>query len=59
MQRILAADVATIPLVSAVSLAAKTVRLRNYVVNPTNMTDFVAAATWYLAPPVQSRMASR
>ncbi len=59
MQRILAADLPTIPLVSAVSLAATTDRLRNFVVNPTNMTDFVAAATWYLAPPDRPRMASR
>lgn len=59
MQRILAQDVPTIPLVSAVSLATKTVRLRNYVMNPTNMTDFVTAATWYLARPDQPRVASR
>ncbi len=59
MQRILAQDVPTIPLVSAVSLATKTVRLRNYVVNPTNMTDFVTAATWYLAEPDPPRVASR
>ena len=58
MQKILARDVPTIPLVSAMSLAAKTTRLRNYVTNPTNMTDFVAAATWYLASPDPPRMAS-
>jgi peptide/nickel transport system substrate-binding protein len=49
-QRILARDLPTIPLVTNVSVAAKTQRLRNFVTNPTNMTDFVATARWYLAP---------
>jgi peptide/nickel transport system substrate-binding protein len=54
MQRILAADLPTLPLVSNVSIAAKTTRLRNFVINPTNMTDFVATADWYLEPPARS-----
>ncbi len=50
MQHILAEDLPTIPLVSAVSLAACSTRLRGFVPNPTNMTDFVAVARWWLAP---------
>ena len=59
MQDILAHDLPTIPLVSAVSLAAKSVRLQNYVTNPTNMTDFVASATWYLQPDAPTRLGAR
>ncbi len=50
VQRILAEDLPTIPLVTIVSLAAKTTRLHGYVPNPTNMTDFVAVADWWLSP---------
>ena len=59
MQEILARDLPSIPLLSAVSLAAKSVRLKNYEPNPTNMTDFVACADWYLDPVSPARMASR
>ena len=51
MQRILALELPTIPLVSTVSLAAMTDRLHDVRLNPTNMTDFVGVATWYLSPP--------
>ncbi|WP_419728121.1 peptide ABC transporter substrate-binding protein [Lichenicola sp.] len=50
MQAILARDLPTIPLLSTVSVNATSDRLRGYVPNPTNMTDFVGAATWWLAP---------
>ncbi len=50
MQRILAHDLPTLPLLSTVSLAAVTDRLHNVRLNPTNMTDFVGVADWYLTP---------
>ena len=50
MQRILARDLPTIPLLSSVSIAAMTDRLHNVHLNPTNMTDFVGVASWYLTP---------
>ncbi|NPD70148.1 peptide ABC transporter substrate-binding protein (plasmid) [Lichenicola cladoniae] len=50
MQAILARDLPTIPLLSTVSVNARSDRLRGYVPNPTNMTDFVGAASWWLAP---------
>ena len=50
MQRILAHDLPSLPLVSNVSIAAKSSRLRNFVINPTNMTDFITVAHWYLEP---------
>lgn len=50
MQAILARDLPTIPLLSTVSVNAKSERLRGYVPNPTNMTDFVGVATWWLLP---------
>jgi peptide/nickel transport system substrate-binding protein len=50
IQRILARDLPTVPLVTSVSIAAKTVRLKNFTTNPTNMTDFVATSRWYLTP---------
>lgn len=50
MQAILAHDLPTIPLLSTVSVNARSDRLRGYVPNPTNMTDFVGAASWWLAP---------
>jgi peptide/nickel transport system substrate-binding protein len=51
VQRILARDLPTVSLVSMVSIAAKTSRLKNFVTNPTNMTDFTGIARWYLEPP--------
>ena len=50
MQRILYEDVPTVPLLGTVSLDAKSLRLRNYQTNPTNMTAFTSAWRWFLAP---------
>jgi peptide/nickel transport system substrate-binding protein len=50
MQRIFAQDLPSLPLVTNVSIAAMTTRLKNFHINPTNMTDFVDIASWYLAP---------
>ncbi len=50
MQRIFAHDLPSLPMLSNVSIAAKTVRLKNFVINPTNMTDFISVAQWYLEP---------
>jgi len=50
MQRIFAQDLPSLPLVSNVSIAAKSTRLKNFVINPTNMTDFISVAFWYLDP---------
>jgi peptide/nickel transport system substrate-binding protein len=54
VQRILARDLPTVPLVNMVSIAAKTRRLKNFTINPTNMTDFVGVARWYLEPAAGS-----
>jgi peptide/nickel transport system substrate-binding protein len=51
VQRILAQDLPAVPLLSMVSIAAKTRRLQNFTTNPTNMTDFSSIARWYLDPP--------
>ncbi len=51
VQRILARDLPAVPLVNMVSIAAKSRRLKNFVTNPTNMTDFIGIARWYLQPP--------
>lgn len=53
LQRILATDLPSVALVSNVSIAAKSTRLKNFVINPTNMTDFVSVAFWYLEPRAQ------
>ena len=50
MQRLFAADLPSLPLVSNVSIAAKSTRLKNFAINPTNMTDFIGAGEWYLDP---------
>ena len=50
MQRVFARDLPSLPLLSYVSIAAKTRRLQGYVTNPTNMTDFVGVAHWWLSP---------
>ena len=55
MQAILAHDLPTIPLLSTVSVNATSDRLRGYVPNPTNMTDFVGAASWWLAAAAAPR----
>jgi peptide/nickel transport system substrate-binding protein len=48
-QKILAEDVPTISLTTNVALIAKTAKLKNFVPNPTNMTNFVNTAAWYMA----------
>lgn len=45
-QKILAEDVPTISLTTNVALIAKTTALKNFVPNPTNMTNFVHTAEW-------------
>jgi peptide/nickel transport system substrate-binding protein len=54
MQRIFARDLPSLPLLNYISIAAKTQRLQGYVTNPTNMTDFISVAHWWLAPPGKS-----
>jgi len=54
VQRILAHDLPAVPLLNMVSIAAKTRRLKNFTINPTNMTDFAGIARWYLEPPAGS-----
>lgn len=48
MQKMLAEDLPTIPLTSNVAVIAKTTKLKNFVPNPTNMTNFVHATEWFL-----------
>jgi peptide/nickel transport system substrate-binding protein len=48
MQRILADDLPTIPLTTNVGVIAKTTKLKNFVPNPTNMTNFVDTSHWSL-----------
>lgn len=48
MQAIIAEDVPTIPLTTNVAVIAKTKKLKNFVPNPTNMTNFVDTSAWYL-----------
>ncbi len=48
MQAILAEDLPTIPLTTNVGVIAKTKKLKNFVPNPTNMTNFVDTSRWYL-----------
>jgi peptide/nickel transport system substrate-binding protein len=48
MQRILAEDLVTIPLTTNVAVIAKTKKLKNFVPNPTNMTNFVDTSRWSL-----------
>jgi peptide/nickel transport system substrate-binding protein len=50
MQRVLARDLPSIPLFTNVSIAAISTRLKNFIGNPTNMTDTVTIAEWYLEP---------
>lgn len=47
-QKILAEDLPTISLVNNVALIAKTTKLKNFVPNPTNMTNFVDTSAWYM-----------
>jgi peptide/nickel transport system substrate-binding protein len=48
MQRIIAEDLPAIALTGGVSVIAKPVELKNFVPNPTNMTNFVDTKEWYL-----------
>ena len=47
-QAIIANDVPTIPLITNVAVIAKTKALKNFVPNPTNMTNFVNTSAWYM-----------
>lgn len=47
-QAIIAEDLPTIPLTTNVALIAKVKALKNFVPNPTNMTNFVNTSAWYL-----------
>ena len=47
-QKILMEDLPSIPLTTNVALIAKTKKLKNFVPNPTNMTNFVDTSAWYL-----------
>lgn len=48
MQRIIAEDLPTISLTTNVALIAKVKSLKNFVPNPTNMTNFVDTSHWVL-----------
>ena len=47
-QKILGDDVVTVCLTTNVALIAKVKTLKNFVPNPTNMTNFVDSSAWYL-----------
>lgn len=47
-QEILATDVPTLPIIASPSMIVVPANLRNFVPNPTNMTNFVHSANWYL-----------
>lgn len=47
-QRILMTDVPTLPIIASPSIVVVPSNLRNFVPNPTNMTNFVHSADWYL-----------
>lgn len=47
-QRIMATDLPVIPTTSNTNLVAVTKRLKNFVANPTNRTDFINTSSWYL-----------
>ena len=49
MQRILAEDVPTVPLITNVAVIARRKELQGFIANPTNMTPFVTAAFWRMA----------
>ena len=48
LQRIIADDLPTISLTTNVALIAKVKTLKNFVPNPTNMTNFVNTSGWYM-----------
>jgi peptide/nickel transport system substrate-binding protein len=47
-QKIIAEDLPTISLTTNVALISKTKKLKNFVPNPTNMTNFVNTSAWYM-----------
>ena len=47
-QKIVATDLPTISLTTNVALIAKLKALKNFVPNPTNMTNFVDTSAWYI-----------
>jgi peptide/nickel transport system substrate-binding protein len=47
-QVILMTDVPTLPIIASPSIIVVPANLRNFVPNPTNMTNFVHTANWYL-----------
>lgn len=47
-QRILMTDVPTLPIIASPSVVVVPANLRNFVPNPTNMTNFVHSSEWYL-----------
>ena len=47
-QKIIAEDIPTIPLTSNTAAIAKPKGLKNFKPNPTNMTNFVDTAAWYM-----------
>ena len=47
-QKIIAEDIPTIPLTSNTAAIAKPKALKNFKPNPTNMTNFVDTAAWYM-----------
>ena len=47
-QKIIATELPSISLTTNVALIAKTKKLKNFVPNPTNMTNFVDTAAWYM-----------
>ncbi len=49
MQRILAEDVATVPLITNVAVIARRRALEGFIPNPTNMTPFLTAGYWRMA----------
>jgi peptide/nickel transport system substrate-binding protein len=48
MQRIMGTDLPVVPITSNVNLIAVTKKLRNFVSNPTNRTNFIDTSKWYL-----------
>ena len=47
-QDILMTDIPTLPIIASPSIIVVPANLRNFVPNPTNMTNFVHTANWYL-----------
>jgi len=47
-QRIMGTDLPVIPVTSNTNLISVTKKLKNFVANPTNRTDFINSSSWYL-----------